>query len=331
MQTLPGDHSLDTRPVMVTIHCTAYNHEPFIRQCLDGFIMQKTDFRFEAIVHDDASTDGTADIIREYASKYPEIIKPIYQIENQYSKKNGIIKRILNDHTRGKYIAICEGDDYWIDPLKLQKQVDFLESHPDYVMCSHRYDEYQQAIGKYKKKTIQKDVDYDLNSLVTGEWLFHPLSIMYSVSGFDKTHYRKYGISVDVALIYELLRNGKKGRCLGDTMAVYRIHSGGVWSGISLKNKWLQEIKVRLPIYEIERTTAAAKLVLTIFYRPLSRKWILQNYKLFFHIYKIICKHFGFLFASKLYLNKIFLGHNIDIKAILNKEEVNSNQNVITS
>ena len=120
---------------MVSIHCLAYNHEPYIRECLDGFIMQKADFRFEAIVHDDASTDGTADIIKEYAEKYPEIIKPIFEIENQYSKSDGAISKIMREHTHGKYIAICEGDDYWIDPYKLHKQVSFLEENPDYGMA----------------------------------------------------------------------------------------------------------------------------------------------------------------------------------------------------
>lgn len=120
---------------LVSIQCLVYNHEPYLRQCLDGFVMQQTDFKFEAIVHDDASTDRSADIIREYAEKYPDIIKPILQKVNQYSKGRGTVTRIINSACNGKYIAVCEGDDYWIDPLKLQKQVDFMEAHPDYSMC----------------------------------------------------------------------------------------------------------------------------------------------------------------------------------------------------
>lgn len=125
---------LDDREVIVSIRCLTYNHEPYIRDALEGFVNQKTNFRFEAIVHDDASTDGTADIIREYAEKYPSIIKPIIETENQYSKNDGSLKRIMDAHMRGKYIAFCEGDDYWTDPLKLQKQVDFLETHNEYGM-----------------------------------------------------------------------------------------------------------------------------------------------------------------------------------------------------
>lgn len=127
------------QPPLVSIRCTVYNHEPYLRDCLEGFVMQKTTFPFEAIVHDDASTDGSADIIREYAEKYPHIIKPIYQTVNQYSQgKGGVAKAIEAVMSPdSKYIALCEGDDYWIDPNKLQMQVDWLEKHADFTMCFH--------------------------------------------------------------------------------------------------------------------------------------------------------------------------------------------------
>ena len=147
-----SNQNIEETPLLVTIRCFTYNHEPYIRQCLEGFVMQKTNFRFEAIVHDDASTDGTADIIREYAEKYPDIIKPILEVENQYSKHDGSLTRIMNAHTYGKYIAMCEGDDYWTDPLKLQKQVDFLESHDDYGMCYTRVVRFVQKSGKYEEE-----------------------------------------------------------------------------------------------------------------------------------------------------------------------------------
>lgn len=139
----------DIRPLMVTIRCTAFNHEPYIRQCLEGFVMQRTNFRFEAIVHDDASTDGTAAIIQEYAEKYPDIIKPIFETENQYSKHDGSLRRIMDEHTHGKYVAICEGDDYWINPLKLQMQVDYLEAHPKCLLVCNRAKLYSEKKQKY--------------------------------------------------------------------------------------------------------------------------------------------------------------------------------------
>lgn len=124
---------------LVSICSITYNHAPFIRQCLDGFLMQQCNFPIEIIINDDCSTDGTTEIIREYAEKYPDTIFPIFHEENQYSKgENCIFQKFVFPKARGKYIALCEGDDYWTAPLKLQKQVDFLESHPDYSMCCHR-------------------------------------------------------------------------------------------------------------------------------------------------------------------------------------------------
>lgn len=126
------------KPILVAIHCLVYNHEPYLRDCFEGFVMQKTNFRFVAIVHDDCSKDKSADIIREYAKKFPDIFHPIYETENQYSKNDGSIKRIMYkaiDESGAKYVAMCEGDDYWTDPYKLQKQIDILEVDESLVAC----------------------------------------------------------------------------------------------------------------------------------------------------------------------------------------------------
>ncbi len=121
----------------VSVICLVYNMKDYLAQALDSILMQKTDFPFEILVHDDVSTDGSTDIVREYAAKYPDIIVPIIQTENQYSKKDVLITRdIILPAARGKYSAYCEGDDYWTDPLKLQKQYDFMEAHPDYSLCT---------------------------------------------------------------------------------------------------------------------------------------------------------------------------------------------------
>lgn len=128
----------DATPLAV-IRSLVYNHKPYLRDCLEGFVMQQTDFPFVAVVHDDCSTDGSADIIREYAEKYPHIIKPVFETENQYSKGNGILARIMAEACGkygAKYYALCEGDDYWTDPHKLQKQVGYLETHPECSMVS---------------------------------------------------------------------------------------------------------------------------------------------------------------------------------------------------
>lgn len=125
---------------VVSVRCMAYNHEKYIEQALDGFLMQETDFPFEIVIHDDASKDKTAEIIRKYEKKFPKIVKPIYQTENQFSKclKNGTsLSKMLDKYLKGKFIAVCEGDDYWCDAKKLQKQYDFMIQHPECSMCLH--------------------------------------------------------------------------------------------------------------------------------------------------------------------------------------------------
>lgn len=130
--------------LLVSIVCITYNHENYIEDAINGFLMQKTDFNFEILIHDDASTDNTAKIIRKYEEKYPNLIKVIYQKENQYSK--GISpSKILYDKAKGKYIAVCEGDDYWIEENKLQKQVDYMEKHKNCTFC------FTNAIKKFVK------------------------------------------------------------------------------------------------------------------------------------------------------------------------------------
>ena len=119
---------------LVSICCLTYNHEKYLRDCLEGFMSQKTDFPFEVLIHDDASTDHTADIIREYEAKYPEVIKPIYQTENQHSKGVRISATYNYPRAQGEYIAICEGDDFWNSPDKLQKQIDVFRSRPELAM-----------------------------------------------------------------------------------------------------------------------------------------------------------------------------------------------------
>lgn len=123
--------------ILVSICCITYNHEKYIADAIEGFLMQKTDFPIEIIIHDDASTDRTPEIIRSYHERYPDLIKSIYQSVNQYSQGIKIPPTFVWPRARGKYIALCEGDDYWTDPCKLQKQVDYMEAHPECSLCCH--------------------------------------------------------------------------------------------------------------------------------------------------------------------------------------------------
>ena len=122
----------------VSVICLAYNHEKYIRRCLSSIVCQKTNFSFQVFVHDDASTDGSRRIIEEFEQKYPKIIRPIYQQENQHSKHIGTIKTFIRPLVDSRYVAYCEGDDYWIDETKLQQQYDAMEAHPECGVCLHR-------------------------------------------------------------------------------------------------------------------------------------------------------------------------------------------------
>ena len=303
---------MDKSIPVVSICCATYNHVHFIRQCLDGFVMQKTDFPFEVLIHDDASTDGTQDIIREYEAKYPDIIKPIYQKENQYSKGVRVSLVYNYSRVRGKYVALCEGDDYWTDPYKLQKQVDFLEAHPDYVMCSHQFNQYWQEEGRLEEIADPhfKGADYDLLNLIGGRWLTQTLTVMYRRSALNLQDYEKYGMSMDMILFYALLKQGK-GYCFPDVMAVYRCHKGGVWSEVSLNKQRLMEFKARIAIYNKEQSYEAALFLAYQFAKALSRLLLLKHWEMFMTVAHILNKHFGWRFTSKIYLQKLILGHGL--------------------
>lgn len=165
---------------LVSVICLAYNHEKYIRDALNGFVKQKTDFPFEVVIHDDASTDKTADIIREYEKRYPHIIKPILQHENQKSKGSGIVTRLTYEKAQGKYIALCEGDDYWTDPLKLQMQVDFLEKNEAFGLiytASRFYDQTREVFipevnkGRYSGDVFEKILTGKMN-IITASTMF---------------------------------------------------------------------------------------------------------------------------------------------------------------
>ena len=249
---------------LVSIRCTVYNHEPFLRECLDGFVMQKTNFPFEAIVHDDASTDGSAAIIREYAEKYPDIIKPIYETENQYWKGVGAVGKIIDAaiHPNTKYIAFCEGDDYWTDPNKLQIQVDFLESHPEFVLTSHDYIEYDEDKHEFAQesqwgrsatdaKHSDEVIEYDTKAYFR-HWFTQPLTCVYRRGDYrEELKSKGYSSAIDDIYFYVVLQHGK-GAFLNRLMGVYRRHSGGVWTSRGLAGQERGAMRYAIEIYKKE-------------------------------------------------------------------------------
>lgn len=216
--------SEDTVP-LVSISCITYNHENFIRDAIEGFLMQKTTFPVEILIHDDASTDKTASIVREYEEKYPHLIKPIYQTENQYSKRDGTIGRIQRGRARGKYYATCEGDDYWTDPLKLQKQVDFLEGNDEYGLVHTNYtcvDGDNNSVDKFNRSWPSGNV---LNLIMKGEYNIVTASTLFRMELFEEV---KQEVSMmrfkmgDLPLWLSLARISKV-KYLDDNTTNYRI------------------------------------------------------------------------------------------------------------
>jgi len=216
---------------LVSIVTLAYNHGKYIRQCLEGFVMQITDFPFEVIIHDDASTDDTAKIIREYEKKYPDIIKPIFQTENQYSNGVAIGATYLYPKARGKYIAECEGDDWWTDPHKLQKQVDYMEAHPKCSMCCTNYSSLRMKDGflKTDESTSRR---------------FNTLSLMRSNKiGTLTVLYRK-------SLLMEYLKKVKP------TMPSFRMGDVPLWIWMTHKG-YIKELPDITSVYRILESSAS--------------------------------------------------------------------------
>ena len=222
--------------IIVSVRCIVFNHEPYLRQCLDGIVMQQTDFRFEAFVHDDASTDGSADIIREYAERYPDIIKPYIEEENLYSKKDGSFRRVTYspENLRGKYIAQCEGDDYWTDPLKLQKQVDYLEAHPDCMLCfTNATMHWEDGSGKPDRLFAPNLEERDYaGPEMTADWITPTASFVFRRDILDTDFYHqviahpKVSIVGDIPLVLTCARFGQV-HALQDVTCVYRRQANG--------------------------------------------------------------------------------------------------------
>jgi len=209
---------------MVSVRTSTYQHAPYIKQCIESVLMQKTNFPFELIIGEDFSTDGTREIIFEYARKYPDVIRVVTADYNVGIKANGFrcIRRM-----RGKYIALCEGDDYWTDPHKLQKQVEFLEKHPGYSFCFHQVKVIYQ--DDPDKSFTFPDVD-DTKWYTTEELLktnFVPTnSVVYRIRKKDD-----FPIDIAPGDWYLHLYNAKFGKFkfMKQQMSVYRKHKSGIW------------------------------------------------------------------------------------------------------
>lgn len=286
---------------LVSICCITFNHEKYIEDTLEGFLIQDTDFAFEILIHDDASTDRTAEIICEYHKRYPKIIKPIYQIENQYSK--GIRPNLEFNYPRakGKYIAMCEGDDYWIDSKKLQKQIKFLDEHKDFIATYHKV---QIVNENNEQKNVNLNI-YKLNSKIftkneiekdklpgqLGSIVYR--NIWRDLNEETKELYKSLNVSGDRKLALILVLEGKI-YCFSEEMSAYRrvVNEGASWTARNLhKNLSFKRYKDLLELenfanrayhvnlnYKQQRLNAFSSAIIFFLKHPNKKNWnIIRN------------------------------------------------------
>ena len=222
---------MNSETPLVSICCITYNHEKYIRECIEGFLMQKTSFPIEILIYDDASTDKTQEIIKYYANDNQNIIS-FLQTENQWQHKRYGLIDWLFPAAKGKYIALCEGDDYWTDPLKLQRQVDFLEVNQSYNICftySSVIGDSATVISGSDKLTVMQYTQYDI--LIGKKYQTRTATIL-ARSFALKTKFNNKIHNGDTWFKIMATRNSR-GIVLPFNSAVYRIHQGGVWSTAS--------------------------------------------------------------------------------------------------
>jgi glycosyltransferase involved in cell wall biosynthesis len=223
----------------------AYNHEHYIGQMLDGALMQKTTFDFEIVVGDDASTDATQQVIRDYIASYPGRIRAFLHTENQgpsspreFAGRNNVLG--LLKACNGEYVAMCEGDDYWTDPFKLQKQVDFLDAHVDYAITHHNAKViYEDGSSDHLFNKAEQQLVSTLEDVLTDKWFMATGSWVYRnyflTEPFADWH--SLAAAGDWALLIQLASRGKV-RYLPETMGVYRKHDAGLSNVHASTNRW---------------------------------------------------------------------------------------------
>lgn len=249
---------MNTKPLL-SIALITYNQEQFIAECIEGMVNQETDFPFEIVIGEDCSTDKTREICLQYKEKYPNLIRLIFPEKNLGMMGNWI--NTINN-CEAKYVAICEGDDYWIDNQKLQKQVDFLEANPEYTLCSTASQLLADMYGHYYNIDIKKDT-LTTKDILEEDWGIMTATIVFRKDAlqmpgwFQKVKNGDYSLQLLVSL------NGKI-KCLPDYTSVYRQHVGGVSSSLTAfnqaswviyllwefnqqtRNKFLPEIKTKI-------------------------------------------------------------------------------------
>lgn len=238
---LMNTNDLNMPSPVVSVCIITYNHGKFIRKCIEGVLMQETDFAFEIIIGDDCSTDNTAAVIREMQALHPHIIKPIFHSSNVGGVNNAY--KYCYPKLTGKYVAICEGDDFWTDKQKLQKQVDFMERHPSVSLCFHRVN----TVDENGDETARQD-ELPMVRTYNENEIFHlsipTLSILFRKC-FDIIPEELFRVKSCDTFLCGMLATYGKGADLGFVGASYRVHRGGIYSSRHFIDQVRQGIETR--------------------------------------------------------------------------------------
>ncbi|MEB8433435.1 glycosyltransferase [Cocleimonas sp. KMM 6892] len=217
--------------IKVSITCVAFNHEYCISEALDSFLMQETDFPFEIIINDDASTDRTAEILKEYETAFPNIVKPVYQTENQFSQGVNTMA-ILFPKIKGEYVAFCDGDDYWIDKDKLMIQVEEMEKHPDVDMCFHST---YKLIDNVREEVASRHADktkvFTPQEVILGGGVFCPTASLLFTNRLISSLPNWFETAIPGDFVSQIMGAARGGALFLDrSMAVYRVGVESSWT-----------------------------------------------------------------------------------------------------
>ena len=226
--------------VKVTVVIPIYNHAPYLERCLESVAMQKTDFAFNALLLDDASTDGSSDIVRTYTQKYPEIFIPVIRETNW-----GVVENIFNatvEKINAPYHAAVEGDDFWTDENKLQIQADALDAHPDIDLCGHQTSIHYVNQDKEDGVMIQQKFHEDITILEGIDNLIRPhtCSRMYRTKYDFSEVTNKAGVVYDTCVYWYYMLHNPKMIYINKDMSTYNVHDKGMFSGANRKARKYQ-------------------------------------------------------------------------------------------
>jgi glycosyltransferase involved in cell wall biosynthesis len=231
------------------VHMVTYNHEKYIAQAIESVVMQKTNFTIKLLIGEDCSTDNTRNIIKEYADRYPDIIIPFYREKNLGASKNGIL---LFTECKSEYLATLDGDDYWTDPYKLQKQVDFLDANPGFSMCFHDVEGVDENGVSLNTLFVRSSKDVlTFRDLIFKHYV--PLVSCVFRNNISKWDFNKLDKIIIDDLLHLLNAEYGNAKYMNEVMGAYRIHSGGTWSSLSIIDRKKTEIHVRKNIYDYYR------------------------------------------------------------------------------